>query len=481
MKKKVAFFFLLISFLAAFTLKKRFGEFTVKFEKGKWKVYQKGKIFEVFEGKRTYALFYFKCNNETIRLRASYDGLFYRLFEAGKEIYRSSREIYSLKGFCFSGTSYIVFGVGKKLVFKKGEVFLPVPVFISGAVQLYPELYVEGNRVFLKWRELKGGELNEFSMAVEDLERIDIRDKNKNRFVKKEKISPIRTSSFPFWFNYSLDANKYVAFGDSITYGCGYGTCDHDPPIGYPPRLENILNQELGYSTVVNRGVPGETTFEGVERIKNVLEEEKARYILIMEGTNDVVHSEYPVSATEENLRVLIESSMKYGTYPLLATIIPRKDWFWYNEFFRKKLQDIVEIGRKLAKEYSIPLADFYKLFMDYEGGWQNLLSDGNHPTIEGYQMMAEEWAKQIKTLPPYPPTGIKTQLVGNLFYLIWQPNEESDLAGYMICYDKVCVDVGLRTSLNLEIEEVFSRTFYLKAYDKAGNISDPSVEVSLR
>ena len=80
---------------------------------------------------------------------------------------------------------------------------------------------------------------------------------------------------------------KYLAFGDSITFGVG------DNPerarLGYPPRLENMLQTAGVSATVLNFGEPGENTTEGITRIDSVLAQGGAGDVLIlMEGTNDI-------------------------------------------------------------------------------------------------------------------------------------------------------------------------------------------------
>ncbi len=85
----------------------------------------------------------------------------------------------------------------------------------------------------------------------------------------------------------SLNKNEYIGFGDSITYG--YLDYQEAPEEGYIPRLEAVLNENYGNSTVINEGWPGEITINGLGRIDDVLSNHSAQYLLLMEGTNDVV------------------------------------------------------------------------------------------------------------------------------------------------------------------------------------------------
>lgn len=116
-----------------------------------------------------------------------------------------------------------------------------------------------------------------------------------------------------------VESNKYIAFGDSIT--SGYGSSGE----GYPPRLERRLDQGIGPSTVVNEGVGGETTIDGVNRIDGVLNSHNAKYILLLEEANDVTH-EFSTETIIFNLGAMVDKSIAYGTTPFLATHTPRID-----------------------------------------------------------------------------------------------------------------------------------------------------------
>ncbi|HUP42447.1 MAG TPA: GDSL-type esterase/lipase family protein, partial [Thermoanaerobaculia bacterium] len=84
---------------------------------------------------------------------------------------------------------------------------------------------------------------------------------------------------------------KYIAFGDSITNPGG----DFDDPsrpcpeeCGYPPRLEDLLQEAGIEAEVVNAGLGGEDTAQGLSRLDGVLAQEGGDVLLLMEGTNDI-------------------------------------------------------------------------------------------------------------------------------------------------------------------------------------------------
>ncbi len=198
--------------------------------------------------------------------------------------------------------------------------------------------------------------------------------------------------------SFEMDMNSLIAFGDSITYGM----VDYKPEAeGYVPRLERLLKAEYSEKLkVLNKGIPGEDTVAGLSRIENVIKQDPSRYILIMEGTNDVWH--YPAWFTALNLEEMIKISISYKMKPLIANIIPKAFWA---EFLNPRIEEINQFIIQIAGKYKIPLVDQFNAFMSYpeeKGGWRALYSGHNHPNEEGYQLMAEVWFNTISKLPRF-------------------------------------------------------------------------------
>lgn len=139
-------------------------------------------------------------------------------------------------------------------------------------------------------------------------------------------------------------ADKHIGFGDSLTAGtswpaaCGTcpsifdctGGCNHDTgtnreKCGYVRRLENWLG--AGHD-VLNRGVGGEDTLEGVTRIDNVLDGQCGTpgdcvSVLLMEGTNDLNNNVMPEVAAA-NLET-IAGKVKARNIDVVLMTTPRK------------------------------------------------------------------------------------------------------------------------------------------------------------
>jgi lysophospholipase L1-like esterase len=236
--------------------------------------------------------------------------------------------------------------------------------------------------------------------------------------------------------NPNLNEDRYIGFGDSITYG----TINHDyyPELGYIPRLDKLLDASLAPSEVVNEGIGGEETSQALLRIDGTIAIRQSRYILIMEGTNDVTFLR-AVPSSIANLRTMINKCLAYGMLPVLATIVPRRDEKWYIASHREIHLALNQAIRLLATEMKVPLADMDQVFNAYTpGGPEALLSeDLKHPNEKGYQVMAEAWLAAIKTIP-FPPILVRARPDSDkiLFYrkpgnmVTWQPNAKTEAAG---------------------------------------------------
>lgn len=206
-----------------------------------------------------------------------------------------------------------------------------------------------------------------------------------------------------------LDENAYIGFGDSITYGMM--DYEYTPELGYIPRLESHLSTLYGPTDVMNEGWPGELTHQGLARISSVLDQHKARYFLLMEGTNDVIFNNISMDTTAFNLEQMIRICRKKDVFPIISTIIPRKDWRWDNSFYRQRIFDLNDKIRDRVQKGEVAFADMFDIYYSwpaYDGGWRSLLStDKVHPNEKGYTVMAQSWLDEIRILP-FPVTGFR-------------------------------------------------------------------------
>lgn len=212
----------------------------------------------------------------------------------------------------------------------------------------------------------------------------------------------------------AVESVEILSFGDSLTQGCylsSEGTCGKESdgqgsPYGYPSWLQ-IFIAESGIEAVVrNFGHGGEKTDEGVGRLASVLNNPctgNASYVLILEGTNDLLASGYADPETIRfNLEAMVNQVVQYGKQPLLATIPPDIG----HPF--KLIEEMNDLIRQLAaKREDVILVDLYSSLV---GSWydyiypQGCYQDETHPNIGGFQAMAGVWYSSIMALPEFNP-----------------------------------------------------------------------------
>lgn len=204
-----------------------------------------------------------------------------------------------------------------------------------------------------------------------------------------------------------------IAFGDSLTEGCdvhyfGSSVCGWNIGVSYGYENElRLLLQENGFDefSVYNYGWGGETTSEGVNRLDDVLNStctEGAEYILIMEGTNDLLHhTGWPEVIF--NLDVMVDKSRAAGIVPLLATLTPDPENVY---------KDIPLMNEKI-REYAankvppVILVDQYNAVKPFWGVYTNPLGcygDLIHPNPTGFDAIGTTWYKSLSEIFPKPP-----------------------------------------------------------------------------
>lgn len=165
------------------------------------------------------------------------------------------------------------------------------------------------------------------------------------------------------------------AFGDSLTAGSGVSAEQN-----YPYKLQKKIDN-VGYRyRVVNAGVSGDTSSQGLARISAVIEHHPA--ITIVEfGANDGLRG-MPLEATASNLSEIVSRLKLSGSKVLLAGMqIPPNYGPQYTGAFRYIFPD-------LAKRQGITLIPF---FLEGVGGRPELnQEDGLHPTSDGYDIVVE-------------------------------------------------------------------------------------------
>jgi len=164
-----------------------------------------------------------------------------------------------------------------------------------------------------------------------------------------------------------LEQNAIIlAFGDSLTAGVGT-----TPPNDYP----SVLSELTGLR-VINAGVPGETSAQGVKRLPVLLEEFQPNLLILLEGGNDILRNKDKIQL-KQNLAEMIGFAQKRGIDVVLIGVPERK-----------LFSDSAPLYGELATEYEVVfeeqmLANLLRK-IEYK-------SDTVHLNQAGYRVMAEQ------------------------------------------------------------------------------------------
>ncbi|MBN2311819.1 MAG: FAD-dependent oxidoreductase [Candidatus Hydrogenedentes bacterium] len=190
---------------------------------------------------------------------------------------------------------------------------------------------------------------------------------------------------------------RIVCFGDSIT--AGY----------YPAKLERLLD---GFD-VINAGVGGCTSGEGLARLDEDVLRYKPAAVVILFGANDSILTgpkefRTPVDAYEANLRAMIERCTAHGASVVLCTVLPMIS----EPYFERHPKEYYEpeggldaiLGRyraaalRVAESMDVPALDLYGLLKD---DLSVLGECGVHPNAKGERRLAALVADALRPLLP--------------------------------------------------------------------------------
>jgi acyl-CoA thioesterase-1 len=163
-----------------------------------------------------------------------------------------------------------------------------------------------------------------------------------------------------------------ICFGDSLTQGTG-------PTNGetYPYFLQKLTNL-----TVVNAGIHGDLSQQGLERVDEIFQF-KPFMVLVEFGANDFL-KKIPIATTKQNIETIIDKIQKTGA---VAVIVSTED---------NQLPDLYRILVEISKDKQAPFISgiLNKIWAD-----RSLFYDNLHPNSVGYKIVAEKVYKEIQPL----------------------------------------------------------------------------------
>jgi len=165
---------------------------------------------------------------------------------------------------------------------------------------------------------------------------------------------------------------RILAFGDSLTHGNGARREE-----SYPAILQQLLGND-----VINAGVPGELSAEGLKRLPTALEEFRPQLVILIHGGNDFLRR-LDHRQTHDNLQAMIDLCRQAGAEAILAGV-PEPGLFLSPP----------DLYQELAEGNRIPLLE--ETLSDILSA-RELKSDTIHPNAAGYRKLAEALAESIR------------------------------------------------------------------------------------
>jgi acyl-CoA thioesterase I len=183
----------------------------------------------------------------------------------------------------------------------------------------------------------------------------------------------------------SIDSRPViVCFGDSLTAGLGI-----ESTASYPADLQRLLDSAGYRYRVVNEGVSGDTSKDGLERIDGVLAH-KPQIVVLEFGGNDGLRG-LPISFTQQNIATMIDRLQRNGAKVALAGIsLPPQ----YGHDYIARFDAMYPT---LSKQFRTPVLPF--LLQDVYGVDGDIQADGVHPTAQGAKQVAANVQKLIQPM----------------------------------------------------------------------------------
>lgn len=165
-----------------------------------------------------------------------------------------------------------------------------------------------------------------------------------------------------------------IAFGDSLT--AGFGTNEGQ---SYPDALQRDLDAKGYHYRVVNAGVSGNTTKDGVIRLPAVIALHP-QIVIVAFGGNDGLRG-LPIASTRQNLDTIVSTIQRAGAHVVIGGITLPPN---YGPDY---IQQFNQTYALLSKQFHAPLLPF--LLQGVYGVPGGMQDDGIHATASGNETVA--------------------------------------------------------------------------------------------
>ena len=182
----------------------------------------------------------------------------------------------------------------------------------------------------------------------------------------------------------AADQVTVLALGDSLFAGYGLG-----PGESYPAHLEAALKARGTPVRIVNAGVSGDTTADGLARVDFVLKgmKQKPALVIISLGGNDMLRA-VPPAETRKNLAAILARFKAAKVPVVLLQLLAAPN------LGKEYAAEFNPIYPALAKQYGATLVPFW--LAPLQGHPELLQGDHIHPTLAGIDALVAGTADRV-------------------------------------------------------------------------------------
>ncbi|HKM50542.1 MAG TPA: GDSL-type esterase/lipase family protein [Candidatus Bathyarchaeia archaeon] len=197
---------------------------------------------------------------------------------------------------------------------------------------------------------------------------------------------------------------KIVALGDSLTVGENeFDISDSGQPTSYPEYLEMIAEEHLRSLKsdvkvdVLNKGISGDLTLGMLERFSKDVVDEKADYVIILGGTNDIGWG-FDSAMIVHNLTTMYDTARKKDIVAVACSV---PSILGFDEFIPPRLH-LNRMIRTETDKRSMPFVDLFTATADPRNNRlsEGYSADGLHLNTEGYQQISkyifDKWLRPL-------------------------------------------------------------------------------------
>lgn len=189
-------------------------------------------------------------------------------------------------------------------------------------------------------------------------------------------------------------ALKYVALGDSLTYGIGVDNYQESYPYLISERLADNNGNKIPL-VLYNYSWPGDKSSDLVEKFLDYTISEQPGIVTVLIGVNDV-HNQVSAAVFKANYdlilsRLTLETNAKIYliSIPYIGSsklILPP-----YNFYFDYRTRQFNKIIKDLASKYNLEYVDLYSPTVNlFKKSGGHYASDSFHPSASGYALWGQ-------------------------------------------------------------------------------------------